>query len=118
MSLGEKTVIRGDSASFSIYFKDSAGDPIDITGWTVWFTVRKKKPGASIVNDDDADISKEITAQASFATGQAIVELSPEETDLDYGSYFYDVQYKKIDGTIKSADAGKYISQADITRST
>ena len=74
------------------------------------------KPCAT--DDTDADISKELTLQPSFATGEAVVSLSSTDTDIDYGSYFYDIQYKDTSANIVSSSAGKFIVAADITRSS
>ena len=36
------SIVRGDSKQYTLYFKDSDGVVIDITGWTVFFTVKEK----------------------------------------------------------------------------
>ena len=109
---------RGDTAKYNIYFKDTNEDPIDITGYTVWFTVRRDEPASSVEDDSDADLAGEAIDQASFSAGLAVIEFSATDTTLDFGYYWYDIQYKKPDGTIYSSAAGEFIVSADITRSS
>jgi hypothetical protein len=114
MALTTITLIRSDTYDFNITFKDSAGDPIDITGYEVWFTVRTGLPKTTVTDDTDATISKSYTNGG--ATGIITVSLSSEDTDINAKTYKYDVQYKKPDTTLKSSGAYDFIVAADITR--
>jgi hypothetical protein len=113
MTVGDKTIQRGDSDNFTIEISHN-GVPLDLTGWTVWFTVRKEWVNQNIVDDEDALISRKIT---KFDTiGQVPIRITPEETTVKAGEYHYDIQYKQPNGTIKSSDPYKYTIKNDITR--
>jgi len=114
MTLGTITTIRQDTYNFNIYFKDSSDNPIDITGYEIWFTVRIGVPNTTITTNTDAVISKHYTN--GDATGIIAVTLSTNDTDLDIKTYKYDIQYKKPDGTIKSSGVYDFIISSDITR--
>jgi len=114
MGLKDISIIRGDNYSFNIVFTDLSGDPKDITGYTIWFTVRASIPKVTVENDDDATISKIYTN--GDATGIIPVELTGTDTDLKIKTYKYDVQYKKPNGKVYSSGANDFTITADITR--
>jgi len=114
----DKYVIRGDSENFTITFTDSDGNGVDITGWTVWFTVRDSIPSTSVVDDTDAIISIKNTTHTNPTGGQTLIEISDTDNDIDPKTYYYDIQYKKLDGSVKSIGHRKYIIHEDITRGT
>jgi flagellar hook assembly protein FlgD len=118
-----RTVIRGDSDGFTIRFNNvtlnkvgiKLKTPIDITDYVIKLTVRKDIPKTTIVNDDDALISK-IGIISNGETGEAYFDITSNDTDIDEGSYWYDIQYS-INGTTKSLYKARYIIVGDITRS-
>ena len=57
---------RGDTKTYTLYFVDEDEAPIDITGWTVFFTA-KNKPSD---NDASAVISKTITSHSNPTAGE------------------------------------------------
>jgi len=115
MGCNKIEIVRNDTYTFDITFQDSNGDAIDLTGWTIWFTVREEIPATTIVDDTDALISKEITDGG--ASGIVEISLTPIETNIDPKIYYYDIQYKKDDGTIKSFPYSTIEIVSDITRS-
>ncbi len=118
-ALSPRSVIRQDSDIFTVPFVDNVGDPIDITGWEVRFTVRTVVPATTITDDTDAAVI--ISAEATIPTGTdglAEFNISPTDTDYDPGEYVYDIQYKKTTGAIKSLAYSTYTITADITRDT
>lgn len=104
-------VIKRDDIGFELTFTDVDGNPIDLTGATVFFTVKKNK----LDIDDDAVISKEITSFDAPTTGVALLELTAAETNISPRSYFFDVQLKNSDGKISSIQAGRFIISQDVT---
>lgn len=108
------TLNRQDTYSRSVNIQDSAGDYIDCTGWTIYFTVRDNTPITSVTTDTGALISKTITGEAS---GIHTLTLTSEDTDVDPSTYLYDFQIKKGDGTISSSTKASFIVKGDITRS-
>ncbi|MHA1690050.1 MAG: hypothetical protein ACTSU7_00300 [Candidatus Heimdallarchaeaceae archaeon] len=114
MTLGTINIIRGNTVPFNIAFTDSDSVAIDITGYEVWFTVRKSVPKTSVKSDTDALISKKYTNGG--ADGIIAVEITPTESDIDPGNYVYDIQYKKTDDSIYSLSSAEFIVAGDITR--
>jgi len=109
------TINRGDTYSRTINLKDSAGDAIDATGYTIYFTVRKHTASTSSSSDTDALIYKTVAGDAS---GIHTLTVSSTETNIEPGSYFYDIQIKKSDNTISSSSVSSFVVNGDITRAT
>ena len=109
------TINRGDTYSRTINLKDSAGDLIDATNYTIYFTVRKNIVSTSSSSDTDALISETIAGDAS---GVHTLTVTAAETNIEPGSYFYDIQIKKSDDTISSSSASSFVVNGDITRAT
>lgn len=109
------TINRQDTYTRTINLVDSAGDPIDATGWTIYFTVRTAIPDTSIEDDTGASIAKEIAGDVS---GIHTLLLTSSDTDISPMAYFYDFQIKKDDGTITSSNKAPFIVSGDITRAT
>lgn len=109
------TVIRGDDVALNVAFKDNDGVAIDITGYTVFFTV---KDNLNIDNDAEALISKTITNHTAPLTGQTTINLSNTETNLAEGVYSYDFQTKDGSGKISSTERGVFVVNLDVTRRT
>jgi len=103
--------VRGDDQILALAFTLD-GVPKDITGWTIFFTVKKK------VEDDDADavIKKEITTHTDPMNGKTEIPILDTETDPLDGVYFYDVQYKDTLGIIKTVMLGTMSFLKDVTR--
>lgn len=114
--MSDITITRGDTIKRNLTFKDADGTAIDITGWTVSFTVRKKIPVKAIVTDVDAIIAKVITTHITPISGLSTFTLSKTDTNIDPGTYFYDIQVKNVAGEVSTITSGKFIVEYDITR--
>ena len=88
------TISRKTSKSFQLNFKKDH-NPVDITGWTVYFTVKDKMEET----DNNAKIKKDITSHLDATGGRTLIELSPVDTDLK-GNMYYDIKYKDPIGNI------------------
>lgn len=84
---------------------------INITGYTVWFTVK------SIAGDSDANavLAKTITSHSDPTNGETYITLSNTETDLE-GTFFYDIKYKDGSGNTAGCFNGKIIFERAIKR--
>lgn len=105
------TVTRRDDVVFEITFTDVDGEPIDLTGATVFFTVKKRLSDV----DADAVIEKEITVFDAPETGVAELALDTDDTNIVATSYFYDIQLKDTNGKIVSSGRDKFIVNQDVT---
>jgi hypothetical protein len=59
----------------------------DITGWTVFFTVKSNMAHP----DASALISKTITTHTDAVNGETEISLSAADTNITPGSYYYDI---------------------------
>jgi len=104
---------RGDDQVFALEFTEN-GAVKDITGWTIYFTLKK--------NIDDADASavlkKDITTHTYPTQGKTEIPLLNTETDVLEGIYYYDIQYKDVatPPVVKTVLIGKMTFIKDVTR--
>lgn len=105
----------GDDFDYTLTFTDDNGDAVDITGWTIWLTVKE--------SEADADVSAVFqVSQTSHtdATG-GISTLSVANTttdDLSPGTYVYDIQVKTDSNKIYTVTKGQFVITSDVTTST
>ena len=85
----------------------------DITGWTIYFTAKLEMEDS----DANAKISKKITSHSDPTNGITIITLDPDDTDLDYGSYYYSIDFKDDDGQEGILQHGR-LKIADTVRDT
>lgn len=106
-------LIRGDDQVFTLIFKEGGGVK-DITGWTIFFTLKKNQDDS----DDDAVIQKDITSHTDPTQGETEFSLANAETDPLQGIYYYDVQYKDTSTpeNIKTVMIGTMSFEKDVTR--
>lgn len=98
--------IKGDTWNSLIYFKDSAGSPVNISGDYVYFTVKSCSEQDS---DDNAVYKQNVTGHISNLSGISQINIpSGSGILLEAGSYFYDAVWKRTDGTIKTFLIGKF----------
>ncbi len=106
---------RGDSREYTLSFTNNDGTKIDITGWKIYFTLKKYAWKA----DADADIKKDITAHLKPLEGETKITLTAGDTkNLGIGVYNFDIQIKRADGTILTVLKGTLEIMLDITRRT
>jgi hypothetical protein len=106
---------RGDDFDLNVTFKDSAGAAIDITGCTVFFTMKSDPEDA----DADAVVEKTVTIHTDPAHGITLVSLDHSDTDLLKGRYYYDLQLvDDVTHVVHSTRAGVCEVYEDITRRT
>lgn len=90
--VNEIEIFRADTESVVVTVTDEAGNPFDLTGYTITLTVKK--------NHGDADgnaIIQQTGSSSNPTSGVGTVELTHIQTDVPPGKYYYDVQIN--DGT-------------------
>lgn len=111
------TIVRGDDVSFTTTFTDADGSAIDITGYTVFFTVKEAK---RVVDDDTSDsaaiITKDVTSHSDPTAGVTIISLTDTQTNVTPGEYVYDLQLNDGSDGISSTESGIFEVLADVTR--
>jgi hypothetical protein len=91
--MSEIKVFKNTTAIFPLTFKRN-GEPINITGQTILFTVKRKLGGAQ--DDSDALILKNITDHTTPLEGKTTLTLTPSDLNIHPGTYLVD--FKRIDG--------------------
>ena len=120
---GISNFYRGDSRTYTVTLATASGDPISIHGGTLYLTF-KSDPSLS---DGDAEIQVSkvgVEADPLNPTGEIDIELTPSDTDIEPGDYYYDFQFVFVSGEVKTilpspdADASdkKVTIVTDITR--
>lgn len=101
---------RGDSLPFDLEFKDDNDVPVNITGWSVYFTLKRNKSDISSI------ITKTITDLTDPINGKTTFIIPAIETDTLLGVYYYDCDLRTIQGSAYAIVSGTVNFLADITR--
>ena len=104
-------IYQGDTVTYTVTVKDSAGDAYDLGGFTPKFTVKT----TTDVADDDATISKEGSVTGDGSTGIFTVPLTNSDTDVTPGSYVYDFQIDDGSSIVKTILKGTFNILTDVT---
>ena len=80
---------RKSSKTYEAIFKKD-GISEDITGWTIYFTVKENMTDS----DANAKISKTVTSHSEPLNGKTLIELTSSDTDITAGVYWYSIDYK------------------------
>lgn len=108
-------LVRGDDETIEITFTDENGAPINITGYTVMFTLRAN---INKTSDTDALLQKNVTSHTNAVGGISAIGLSNSDTNITPGEYYYDVQYKDTSNKIKTVVIGTCTVIQDVTKRT
>ena len=91
---------RGDTRDFTINYLVNGVSGV-ATGYSFFFTAKSKLDESS--TDANAVIKKNITGQASFASGYATFTLSNTDTSITPAIYYYNVRIENGSGTVVSS---------------
>lgn len=105
------SLIRRDDVDLDVTFTDKDGEAIDITGCTVFFTLKKNRTDT----DADAILQKEVTSHTIPLQGKTRISLDHDETDIAPRYYFFDVQVEDTDEKIISSAVGQVKITQDVT---
>lgn len=84
------TIYKGNPYNAVITVTDSAGSAYDLTGKTVFFTVKYLTDEES--TDTNALITKTVTVHTTPLSGITALALSTSETNIARGFYKYDIR--------------------------
>lgn len=106
------TRTRGDTAADQITVTDSAGNAVNITGYSFLMTIN------SLENPPDISTQLYQIAGSILNAPAGTVEFVPLLANVDQipGTYYYDIQMTDDAGRIKTIDKGKYTYTQDITK--
>ena len=106
-------IYRGDKKDYTLAFKDNAGVAVPITGWKIYFTMKKN------LNQSDAQaaIRVDIIEHDDPDNGLTSFHLTNAQTyELIPGIYYYDIQVEKAENDILTIVSGEITILADVTR--
>ena len=114
--MSNHTFIRRDSWKLRVPAIKREDDNVNLTGASMWFTVKKRfadaDPGEIQVTDGgSASGNIEITIVGSTA----LITVNPVATNIQARDYFYDIQLKEADGTTSTIESGKLTVSEDAT---
>jgi hypothetical protein len=104
---------RGDSGRLDVTVKDADGTAYDLTGVTLFLTV---KTGLTVA-DASATIRKEVTSHDDAGAGESHFDLATTD-NATAGTYYYDVQLKTSDSKVYTLFGGLWKVLADVTTRT
>lgn len=84
-------IIQGDSKSYNLTFRNTAGVALDISTWTIYFTVKRAFSDA----DADAILLKTVAPGQHTDPTHGITVVALDTTDtgtLSRGNYYYSIQ--------------------------
>jgi hypothetical protein len=96
------------------FFFDEEDLFVDITGATIFFTV-KNLPSDS---DTNAVLKKDITSLTEPTSGEAEIELTPTDTSSLLGNYLYSIKIKLSSGKIYTVREGNVCFKKEISERT
>lgn len=108
------TIFRGDDVTFTVNVVDASSNAIDITGSTLFFTVKANETDL----DANALITKDVTSHTDPSNGETEVTLSNTDTEIRPGKYVYDFQVVTSGGSVTTYGRGAFIVKQDITLRT
>jgi hypothetical protein len=107
------TWTRGDSGRLDVTVKESDGTAYDLTGATLFLTVKNALTDA----DSVAVIRKEVTSHDDAEAGESHFDLLTTD-NATAGTRFYDVQLKTSDSKIFTLFGGLWKVLSDVTTRT
>lgn len=110
-TIGTLEIHKGDSCNIAVTITDSDSQAVNIDGFQFWITV-KKLPS---LPDSAALIQKTVSSFPTPANGQFSFSLSPTDTSIPVGEYYYDIQMKDSSDAITTFGIGKLIILNEIT---
>ena len=111
MTSSNLEMYRGDDKTFNVTFTDADGNAINLTGATVFLTVKKKQTDP----DTAAIIAKKVTSHSQATAGITAVTVTHTDSNVAVGSYYYDIQLVDSNTTVTTITTGAFTIKRDIT---
>lgn len=105
----------GDTRVINMTFTDESDTAIDITGATVYLTIKEKPTDP----DSEAIVAKQVTSHSDAPNGVTLVSVDPADTrDAKAGKFYYDIQLKEASGKVTTINIGRWELIQDVTHAT
>ena len=106
------TIYKGNPYNATITITDSAGNAYDLTGKTVFFTVKKIRDFNA--DDTDAVITAKITSHTAPLAGITTLVLTAAQTLVAVDSYKWDIRVYDDDPLVQMNTVAGYCNIKDI----
>ena len=116
--MADITITQGDDEVQSWVIYDDSGDPLDITGGKLWFTVK-----TNYIQTDPGELQLTSPSSGLVLTSAADGEVTMTITNtqsaaLTAQTYVYDIQFKDVNGKITTLETGTLEVKPQVTTST
>ena len=115
LTMSKISIIRGDDYNMSVTIRNADKTAYDLTGCTLFFTV-KEKTKIGVETDDTFLIEKNIISHVDDQAGKTALILTNEETAIKSGVYVYDFQIKTVWNEIHSSQRWEFEVKEDVTK--
>jgi len=108
-------IFRGDSFNRTLKFTNSSGKAIDISNWTIYFTI---KFGYQMGIDNDSDaVIKKVYPISNGTSGTLVISLTEDETlKMEPHNYKYDIKVKRPGGIVNTILYGNFLVIESVTK--
>lgn len=100
---------RGDTFVRDLAFTDSAGAPVNLTGSSIFFSIKAKFDDAVAIVSQAA-----VIVSAAAGTAKVTVPASVME-NIGFGSYVYDFEWTDAGGVVRTIEVGTFSVEYDVT---
>lgn len=109
-----KKFYRGDTRKINLKFKDKNGTPLNLSGATIYLTVKND----IALDDNQSCFQKIITNHINANEGETSITIDSSDTEnLKPKKYYYDIQLTDSEGNKSTVICGQFELLADVTRS-
>lgn len=117
--MADLRLVRGDTYSLPFAITDSNDDAVNLTSYTVWFTMKYQTADldAAAVMQLETGSGISITSAAG-GTGTIDIAASDWATYSTGKNLVWDLQIKHTDGTVTTVDSGRVLVTQDVTITT
>jgi len=96
---------EGDDFPYEITLTDSTNDPIDLTGYTFYMTIKKNQSDS----DDKAILKKTVSTIPNPELGIVTITIDRDDTkNVQSGIYSYDIKYNTSLDKVKTILKGSW----------
>lgn len=109
-------IVRGDTFSIKLNVVDKNGDPVDLTGRSIYFTMKQS------LNEPDQNAAvrySEVISDPEATDGKAVIHILPQYTStLNATKYWYDIQLVTNQQKVHTLKRGRIEVILDVTQTT
>lgn len=111
------TIDKGATFSLTVTYKDAAGDPVNLTGWTARMQIRETPSSASTLLTSTGGSPTIAISNTNFATGVISITISAANTaNIAVPVAYYDIEVESGAGLVRRVLQGRLAISPEVTR--